>query len=200
MSETRRISNPLIWGVPIVALLAIFAAFVIRWADRSRSDLPILGNVPAFTLTTQDGKVLSRPDLNGRLHVVNFMFTRCKGICPTMTANLKELYDLYRGSDKVRFLSVSVDPDYDSLTVLTRYAQEHQIDDGRWLFAHGTIDAVRQLIEGGFMLDASDLPGGHPARIVLLDQFGQIRGYYTYDDEAELDLLRQNIRSLARAM
>jgi protein SCO1/2 len=117
-----------------------------------------------------------------------------------MTNTIGELYELYRPSDKVRFLSITVDPEYDTPEILQRYADSVGVDDRRWQFAHGPISEIQTLIEKGFLLDASELPAGHPARLVLIDQFGQIRGYYSYDDEADLQLLRQHVRQLAREL
>ena len=190
----------LLWGVPLVALLAVIAAIVVNSAERSRSQLPELGDVPNFVLVASNGEKIGRPDLNGRIHVVNFMFTRCQGVCPVMSANIRKMYDLYRGSDKVHFLSITVDPDYDSLEVLQRYAKEYGVSDDRWTFARGALVDVAALIEHGFMLDASELPSNHPSRLVLVDDRGQIRGYYSYNDDDDLERLRENIRTLARAM
>lgn len=197
-----RKSQPLflMWSVPLVVVLAVLAAFVVNSAEQSRSRLPILGEVPSFRITTSTGGEFTRSNLNGRLHVVNFMFTRCQGVCPTMSANIRKMYDLYRGSDKVRFLSVTVDPDNDSLEVLQRYATEFGVNDDRWLFARGPLVDVAALIEHGFMLDASNLPSNHPSYLILVDQTSQIRGLYSYNDEDELAKLRDDIRNLARAM
>ncbi len=200
MTAAKSNSSFIIWGVALVALLAVIAAVVIQSAESSRSKLPELGDVPNFILKTADEGKFTRTDLNGRLHVVCFMFTRCQGVCPVMSANIRKMYDFYRGSDKVHFLSISVDPDYDTPAVLKDYAKSYGVDDKRWIFATGPLVDVAALIEHGFMLDASELPGNHPARLVLVDQSGQIRGYYSYNDDEELELLRENIRTLARAM
>lgn len=196
----RKQGSFFIWSMPLIVILAVIAALVVNSAEQSRARLPILGEVPSFKITTSNGDEFTRSELNGRLHVVNFMFTRCQGVCPTMSANIRKMYDLYHGSDKVRFLSVTVDPDNDSLEVLRRYAGQFGVDDGRWLFARAPLVDVAALIEHGFMLDASDLPANHPSYLILVDQSGQIRGYYSYNDEDELTKLREDIRNLARAM
>lgn len=190
----------LLWSVPLVVVLAVIAAFVVNSAEQSRKRLPELGEVPSFRLTASNGEELTRMDLNGRLHIVNFMFTRCQGVCPTMSANIKKMYELYRGSDKVRFLSITVDPDYDTLAVLRSYAEQFDVNDNRWMFARAPLVDVAALLEHGFMLDASDLPSNHPSYLILVDSEGQIRGYYSYNDDEELTALRENIRNLARSM
>ncbi|MCX6832649.1 MAG: SCO family protein [candidate division Zixibacteria bacterium] len=113
---------------------------------------------------------------------------------------MSELYQLYKFSDKVHFLSISVDPDRDSLEVLRRYANDHGVTDDRWLFARGALVDVAYLMEKGFMLSAEDLPGGHPSQFILVDDKAQIRGYFTNEDPSGLNALKIQIRELARTM
>lgn len=200
MANEPKLPQAIMWGAPVVALLAVIAAVTINWAESSREQVPVIASVPEFTLTDMTGQSFGRNDLNGKLHLVNFIFTRCPGICPRMNHEVKQLYDLYRGSEKIAFVSITVDPEYDTPEVLRRYADSVGVNDGSWKFLRGPIEDVRKLIEQGFLFDASELPAAHPARLVLVDQFGQIRGYYTYDDEAEEALLKQQIRQLARSL
>ena len=100
----------------------------------------------------------------------------------------------------MHFLSISVDPDRDSLTVLQRYANDHGVTDNRWLFARGALVDVAYLMEKGFMLAADELPSGHPSQFILVDEQGQIRGYYTNEDPSGMNALKLHIRELARAL
>jgi protein SCO1/2 len=117
-----------------------------------------------------------------------------------MSAAMAQLYQQYAGSEKVRFVSVSVDPDYDSVTVLRKYAADHGVTDDRWVFLRGSIEEVRRISEENFMLDAQDLPGGHSTRFVLVDDKAQIRGYYDSFDDASLTVLKSHIRELAKKL
>ena len=198
MEVKRGMPSGLLWGFPIILFLAAVAALVINWAEASRSRIEVIGDVPAFQLIERGGESVTRTDLQGRLHVVSFIFTRCPGVCPRMMQNLLPLYELYDGSDKVRFLSISVDPDYDTLEALQAYAERYGIDDNRWLFTRAPIEKVKSLMEEGFMLDASDLPGGHPTHFILVDDKARIRGYFPHDQEGAIYLLKQNIRELGR--
>lgn len=200
MTTSNRIPKGIFWTVPIVALLAIAAAVIINWAETSRAELLVLGEVPRFSFTERSGKPVTQDDLKGHLTVVDFIFTTCRGICPVMARNMGELYELYKTSDKVRFLSISVDPDRDSLEVLQRYAIDHGVTDDRWLFARGALVDVAHLMEKGFMLSAEDLPGGHPSQFILVDEKGQIRGYYTNEEETGLPKIKMHIQELARAL
>ena len=119
------------WTIPVIARLGIVAAVIINWAETSRARVPVLGEVPRFSLTERRGKPVTLDDLKGHLTVVDFIFTNCPGICPMMSSNMSELYQLYKSSDKVHFLSISVDPDRDSLVVLQRYANDFGVTDNR---------------------------------------------------------------------
>jgi len=200
MTAKRGMPGGLLWGLPITLFLALVAALVINWAEASRMKIPVLGDVPSFQLTERSGKSIDRSDLDGKLHVIDFFFTSCPVVCPLMMSNLKPLYDLYANSDKIEFLSISVDPDNDSLAAMQAYAERVGITDDRWLLARAPIEEVSNLMEKGFMIDSADLPGGHPTHYILVDAQGRIRGYYPYDDEGAIYLLKQHIRELAREM
>jgi protein SCO1 len=200
MTTSNSTPRVLFWTIPVITLMAIAAAVIINWAETSRAQLPVLSEVPRFAFTERSGKPVTQDDLMGHLTVVDFIFTNCRGICPTMSANMSELYQLYQSSDKVHFLSISVDPDRDSLAVLQRYANSFGVDDNRWLFARGALVDVAHLMEKGFMLSAEELPAGHPSQFILVDDKAQIRGYFTNEDSSGLIALKTQIRELARAM
>jgi len=114
-----------------------------------------------------------------------------------MATKMGELYKLYDSSSRVQFISISVDPEHDSLTVLQAYAERQGVTDNRWVFLHGAIDSVVNLSENGFKIAADDLPGGHTTRFILVDQKGRIRGYYDGLDDASLGIMKTHIRQLA---
>ncbi|MFC2150609.1 SCO family protein [Calditrichota bacterium] len=157
--------------------------------------LPDLGDVPRFMFTEHNGGVFGVQHLRGKISVVDFIFTNCPGICPTMTANMKELYEAYADSIHLQFVSISVDPDRDSLFVLQKYALAQRVYDDRWKFLRAPIEEVVKLSEDGFKLAADDLPGGHSNKFALVDEDGQIRAYHdgTSNDlkpiRADIDML-----------
>jgi protein SCO1/2 len=121
------------------------------------------------------------------------------GPCPVMNANVAVLYKKYRTTDRVRFISISVDPERDSLAVLQKYAERFGVNDQRWLFLRGPIEEVKLLSERGFML-AGDLPGLHSINLVLVDDRGMIRGYYSSTDEDALKVLTLHVRELLKGI
>ncbi len=194
--------------IPIVIILGVAASFVlgatallvIATADRATSELPVLGKVPQFEFTKQDGAPFGLNEMMGKVNVVDFFFTSCEDLCPLMNGNMARLYQKFDGSDKVQFVSISVDPDRDSLDVLRKYAASFGVNDNRWVFLRQPVQDVIQLSEKGFMLAAINLPYGHSTKFVLVDDMGQIRGYYDGDRTAGMNQLAKDIAILARAI
>ncbi len=181
----------------VVAVLTGVALFVLVQADKSRSEMPVLGQVRNFELMDHTGEPFTVADFKDRLTIVDFIFTRCKGPCPIMGAWMSELYDLYEGYEHIQFVSISVEPEYDTPEVLREYAEDLGVTDGRWLFLRGPIDTVKRICEEEFMLSADDLPGAHSTKFVLVDQQAQIRGYYSGTDEASINVLKSHIKELS---
>jgi protein SCO1/2 len=182
-------------GFVILFLLSVLALVVIDLANQSRSDLPILGDVPDFIFKERSGVAFGSENMKGKINIVNFFFTTCRGPCPIMNARVAELYKKYSTTDKVRFISISVDPKRDSLAVLRKYADDFGVTDERWLFLRGDLEEVHRVSEQGFML-AGDLPTIHSTKLVLVDKDNKIRGYYDSFDEESLKLLTVHVREL----
>lgn len=184
----------------VIVVLAGGAYFVIKQAETSVSDLPVLGQLPDFEFTAQSGEMFGRKEMRGKVNIVDFIFTRCKGPCPIMSGFMSELYQLYRGTDAVQFVSITVDPSYDSLRVLQAYAESNGVNDERWVFLWAPMDSVVNLSEQGFMLAADDLPGSHTTKWVLVDKDADIRGYYSGTDEASIEVLKTHVARLVKEM
>ena len=161
--------------------------------------LPQLGVVPQFSLRDQRGEAVTPASLRGQPFIANFVFTRCPDVCPLLTSKLAGVRSRLVGDRvRVRYVSFSVDPAYDSPEVLARYAQEHHVAFDDWRFVTGDAAAVQAVIVKGFKQSLTEQPGkpGKPANIlhgthfVLADAALRIRGYYRSDEEGMLMLAR----------
>lgn len=180
-----------------LARLGLFGVLVVGLAACDRPpDLPVLHTVPDFELTEASGAPFTRDDLLGRYHLVDFVFTECPLACPVMTAQMKSLHDAFP-SDRLGFVSISVDPENDTLEVLREYRDKLGVDAERWSFLRGEIETVRTVSEKGFLLAASNLPFGHSLRFVLVDPEGRMRGTYQSDDPEHMAELRRVLRAIA---
>ena len=194
-----RMGRLVLGTIGLVLLLALVGFGVVRQAEAARSRIPVIKPVPDFTFVDQEGRRFGSEQLKGKLTVLDFFFTSCRSVCPGMSAAMHELYTLYAHSDKVQFVSVSVDPYTDSLPRLREYAAQLGVTDDRWRFLWAEMGLVKWLAREGFMV-SDDLPGLHSTKFILIDAAGRVRGYYEYSDPAAQERLKQHIRALAREL
>jgi len=178
-----------------VLVAAMLAAMITLYLEldrlRMRGDAPAvvehqieyptpLYDVPAFSFIDQDGRKLTNEDLKGHVWLADFIFTRCPGPCPLMTSNMAAAQKAVGDAD-VRFVSFSIDPEYDQPAVLKRYAREHGADESRWRFVTGDPKAILDFAKG---LHLSAIPATanqgieHDTHFVLVDQKGRVCGLY----------------------
>ena len=135
--------------------------------------LPVLGQVPDFELTAQDGSTFHSQDLGGKIWVADFIYTTCPGPCPLITRKMREIQSV---RPEVRLLSFTVDPEHDTPPALAAYAASVHARPN-WYFLTGKRDTLQMLSREAFKL--ADLGLIHSTRLVLVDGKAQIRGYYT---------------------
>ena len=141
-------------------------------------------HIRAFSLTAQTGKKVTEKDMDGKICVADFFFTRCPGICPRMTNNMKLLQDSFLHDDGVLLLSHSVTPDNDNVAVLQKFAAEKKADPSRWLFLTGSKYEIYDLGRKYYFVeedigekrDTSEFL--HTENFVLTDRKRRIRGIY----------------------
>lgn len=197
IKSQRNVVSLVIVVLVVVAFMGVGGGFVIAQAERSRASIEIYGEVPDFTFTERSGEPFGLDNMRGKINVVDFIFTNCPMICPLMAEQMIPLYQLYKHSEQVQFVSISVDPERDSLPRLREYARDLGVTDNRWVFLRAPTDSVVWLAEDGFMV-SGDFPGGHSTKFILVDQEGRIRGYFDFDDPHQIELLKVDIKELAR--
>lgn len=168
--------------IPLVLIVITLVFFWNIKNDSIHSTPGVMATLPDFELTDSNGSTFTKKDLKNRINVVDFIFTRCQGPCPVMSGYMKSLYKKYYDTPELRFISISVDPDYDTQQVLNEYSKRYGVNDDRWVFLRGEMQKIMDLSENGFLLPAENLPSGHTIRWVLVDGDGGIRGYYDGTD------------------
>jgi protein SCO1 len=106
--------------------------------------------IPPLSLVDQDGHPLTEADFMGRLTVLTFVFTRCPvpDYCPLLSRRFSQIQAALASdhgyATDVRLLSVTIDPAFDTPSVLKAYAQAVGADPNRWRFAGGeTVEVTR---------------------------------------------------------
>jgi protein SCO1/2 len=97
---------------------------------------------PNVLLTTHTGKKVHFYDdlLKDKLVLINFMYAKCDGVCPGITANLVRVQKLLgnRIGRDIFMYSFTLKPEQDTPKSLAAYAEMHNVKAG-WLFLTGEI-------------------------------------------------------------
>lgn len=191
-------------GFPFLIYLAY------NYVLRTGSSLPYYGvsegegeyKVVEYDLLTQDSISFTNADVEGKLQVVNFFFTVCPTICPSMMRNLLTVEHEFEKEKDFIILSHTVDPVRDTPSKLKRYGEKLGINEDKWVLLTGTKKDLYYMARSGYFVTAIEGPGGgdedfiHSELLILVDQQGHIRGYYEGTDEKSVKKLINDIRLL----
>jgi protein SCO1/2 len=162
-----------------------FASHAVHLAEEGEG-LPILGDVPSFAFTNIDGRSIDASALRGHVWIADFIFTRCVTMCPIITARMNVLRRSIRSSE-IRFVSFSIEPEYDTPAVLRAYAARWSADP-RWLLLSPPVGKETEFAKAmnmPFQRTAMPLePILHSTQFFLIDQRGRVRGLYGSLDDA----------------
>lgn len=159
--------------------------------------LPELGHAPEFSLTSSEGVAFDSHSLDGRIYVIDFIFTSCAGICPILSDHMAGLHRKFRERDDIEFVSITVDPERDTPEVLAAYAKRFDANTSRWHFLTGDLRYIHDVAVKGFKVGSLDDPLIHSERLILVDREGVIRGYYMGTEADSVLELSRDIAVLA---
>lgn len=152
--------------------------------------------VKPFAFTNQYGQEINSDSVAGKIYIVNYIFTTCRGICPAMSKNMYTLQEKLDKWDDVIILSHTVDPATDSVPVLLEYANLHGAREHKWHFLTGDKKELYDMARHSYFLTAMekdsslgdiiipkkiiDGDGGdddfiHSEQFVLIDRLGRVR-------------------------
>lgn len=157
--------------------------------------------VADFELTNQNGEIITNNNYKNKIYIADFFFTRCQTICIAMAFNMSELQDFYKNDDDIMFLSHSVTPVIDSVSVLREYANKKGVIDGKWNVTTGSKKHIYELARKSYFAVIEDGDGGendfiHTENFVLVDKDRRIRGYYDGTEKKDMEKLKKDIALL----
>jgi len=175
------------WAGAFLGFVLAVAMGYTMWQASVRRDvepLPVIRAVPEFSLTDQNGETVTKADLRGKIWIADFIFTRCKGPCPLMTARMLEMQKALVKTPEVKLVSVTVDPAYDTPEVLEAYAEANHADPDRWKFLTGDKAVIEKLVTEGFMQHLSEENGEpvHGTMFLIVDGNGMVRSARMLED------------------
>jgi protein SCO1/2 len=163
--------------------------------------LPVMSYVQDFSFTDQNGQTVNGHNLDGKVYVTEYFFTTCKGICPKMNANMKDVFEKFKNEKSFAVLSHTSMPETDSVPLMKLY-EEKMIGKNpqyaaKWYFVTGTKDSLYNMARQSYLLD-NDKNNNvniedhfiHTQFFALVDKQKRVRGIYDglkLDEIARLD-------------
>lgn len=150
-----------------------------------------------FALTNQLNRPFGLKDLQGKIFVADFVFTRCGNptFCPLMSAEMQRVQEKFKDDKSIKIVSFSIDPEYDTPAILKKYAEKYQANPEQWVFLTGSKSEIYKLAKESFKVTALDDKEAvtpefsHTNIFTLVDKEGRIRGYYHGNDREQVDKL-----------
>jgi len=205
-------------GIIVVLLLPFVVWGLLSLGKNRYKRLPIYGphevrapgdtawhRLPDFVLLNQDSVVFTADSLRGYIHIADYFFTRCPGICPRLSSAMRMIQDyLGEKAQRVRLVSYTVDPVHDSPAALREYAQRYGADLRRWTFVTGADTTLYRLAVKGYLIPVDKSPDStrgelgyvHSDMLVLVDPELRIRGFYSGLDSLQVKRLLDDINLL----
>jgi cytochrome oxidase Cu insertion factor (SCO1/SenC/PrrC family) len=156
---------------------------------------PLYGyQVEPFQLTDQSGEPFDSKQLDGQVWVASFFFSSCPGACLKMNNTIARLQEEMRDTG-VRFVSITVDPEYDTPEELEKYARHYGADSQRWTFLTGPEADLKRVAMEQFKVAFGR--GTHSEKFFIVDGGGTVRGGYRSTEDAQIILLKRKVKELA---
>ncbi len=151
-----------------------------------------------FSLTNQNGKIITQKDYTDKIYIADFFFTTCPTICPIMTKNMAVIQAQIIDDDDVLLLSHSVTPVIDSVAQLKKYALEKGVNDAKWNLVTGDKKQIYQLARKSYLAVKNDGDGGpfdmiHTENFILVDKERRIRGFYDGTKTEDIEKLMDDL-------
>jgi protein SCO1/2 len=118
-----------------------------------------------------------------------------------MKTQLLRIYERYLNNEEVRIVSHSIDPTFDTPSVLHSYAERLQVKAPKWTMLTGDKGKIYQLGEKSYMVTAQEdknEAGGfvHSGAFILVDKQRHVRGIYDGTKEEEVNHLIEDLEIL----
>ncbi|QPF73973.1 SCO family protein [Roseateles sp. DAIF2] len=168
------------------ALTEGFGAWTFEELRRARAARGELAVPAGLALRDERGQVL-RPwpaEAAGPVRIVDFIYTRCPGVCRALGAEYQRMQALLDGPAMPELLSISFDIEHDDRAALAAHGALYRADPARWRIAAPRTPAERDaLLRALGVIAIPDGRGGfvHNAALHLIDGRGRLRAIYDYE-------------------
>ncbi len=171
----------------------------------------MLTYVKEFSFIDQNGKAFTEREVEGKVYVAEYFFTTCKGICPKMNANMKEVYNKFKDESEFAIVSHTCMPETDSVPLLKNYEKKmigtvnHRQKTGNWFFLTGNKDSLYRIARESYLLDNEKNNNQniadqfiHTQFFAVVDKQRRVRGIYDGLKQEEVEKLINDIKGLLK--
>lgn len=207
-----------IWGILLAIVLPLTGYILVKYYSEKAVQMPlryfydsvdtikkdgriitdtVFHQVKNISFTNQLGKTVTLDSLKGKIIVIDFFFTRCPSICPGLALRMKKLQESFINSNDtiVQFISISVDPENDSVPQLRKFADRYTSNHDDWWFVTGNkkeiYDFAFNELKASIADTELDTAFIHTENFFLLDKNRVVRGWYNgFDSIKQAKLVR----------
>lgn len=161
---------------------------------------PDIITVPKFVFTDQKGRTVTEKSLDGKISVLCFFYTRCRGFCPSIMRNMNRIRE--KAGKNLHMTSFSVTPDFDSPDVLKKYSDSTGYGRENWDLLTGEKDKIYSIARNVFNADTDTFEKKskddfiHSEQIYIIDSKRRLRGVYNGNVNGDIERI---IEDLGRA-
>ncbi len=142
-----------------------------------------LPGVDRFVLTDHEGNEFDSATLHGTPYVVSFFFSSCPTFCRDLNKQLRVSNNAVSDTD-VRFFTITVDPDNDTVPALKKYADSFDAKAERWSFLTGSKKDLVAIGQGSFNVVVDRAT--HTDDILLVDKWGRYRDRFKWSNAEDM--------------
>lgn len=163
----------------------------------------IYPTIKDFSFIDQDCTLVTNQTFDKKIYVTDFIFLSCPTICPVMTNEMSKVYQVFKSTPKIMFLSHTIDPERDTIEALKNYTKALGINSQKWHFVTGDKKTIHSMAEDNYYSVAypdSTATGGfvHGSGFLLIDENRHIRGVYDGTNPKETKRLISDIKVLLK--
>ncbi len=188
----RLLYRKLFW---VLATFLLFSYPIVRTLLRELPPpLPIYSTLKPYEFVNEFKQPFGSQNLKGKIYLANFIFTSCPTVCQDNLKKIQKIQKRVRGLGKsIGIVSFTVDPENDTPEKLFKLSREQQANPHIWSFLTSDKSSVSDLLINGFKVPVGNSKEeikpnvfdiAHSSKIVLVDGEGNIRGYYSMDDQS----------------
>ena len=206
------------WGLISLMVLSIVAVVFFNIGMRRtvlKRDIPVRNTITGdLSATERTGKIVRLSELRGKVVVCAYVYTVCPHGCAAVVGEMQKLFRRYGTRPDFQLVSLAVLPEHDTTEFLSAYADGLGLKPADpWWFVTGNREEIWNYMDKQLLLTPSvPIPPEerlnpldtheHDLRIVLIDQQGRVRGYYSvfHPSEEIATLMQENLEADTKAL